>query len=142
MNAAQQLCNAIHTAFTGNSPLVAAVTGGLSRDRAPEGTDKPYMVYSIITAPNEALYTGINRGTFDVQFTLIGEGHDTQGANMATFLGVFDEAQFTLGSGVNFFQQRVEGPRSEMAAGPESGDKSDTISDLWQWMVTFRYSIQ
>lgn len=142
MNAAQQLCNAIYSAFTGNSPLVAAIPGGLSRDRAPEGTAMPYMVYTIISAPNEALYVGKNRGTFDVQFTLIGQGHDTQGTNMDTFIGVFDETQFTLGAGVNFFQQRMDGPRSEMAASPESGDKSATMADVWQWMTMIRYSIQ
>jgi hypothetical protein len=141
MNALKELCNAIYTAFTGDAPLVAAITGGLSRDRAPEGQAMPFMVYTVIASPADAVYGDDNRETYDIQFTLVGTGHDTQADNMDLFLDVFDDLAPTLATGDTFFQQRIEGPWSHQGPDPAAGEKSSDVADVWHWVVTYRYSV-
>ncbi len=129
------LLNAIYAKFIADAALVAAFPGGLYRDRAPEGTTMPYVVSRIVASKVSYAYGGPYRTDTELRFSAYGIGHDAIGSDMQTLLGSFDDALLTLSSGTNDSVTRCGEPTPLLHRHDAAGN------DVWEWSVTYTYSV-
>lgn len=92
------ILTAIKSKFLG-SALSNDVGGRIYLDEAPQGTQCPYVVYSVISAPKEKTFTEEYRNTL-IQFSLFS---DSSGATeistmYSDLVSLFDECSMTITS--------------------------------------------
>jgi len=73
----QEVITAIYAAFTNDTDLSAAVSGGLWNPDAPQGTDMPYGIYFIVSDVPDRW----NAGSAQAESILVQFNYYTTGAN-------------------------------------------------------------
>jgi hypothetical protein len=131
----KQLLTAIQTKWNATTTITSVVTGGLTLDSSPS-TSLPYAVLTPISSPLEDGYSGTPHSIERVQLMVIGRGAATVGGYMDVVTAAFDETALTLGSGTNFWMERLTSPR------PIQCPKDDFGEDVWAWVVEYSYAIQ
>ncbi len=70
------LCTAIYTKFSTSNDFNTSVNGQLFENEAPEGTEYPYAVYSIVSAPKEKTFSEEYTNTL-IQLSLYSSNMDS-----------------------------------------------------------------
>lgn len=130
------LLNAIYLKFTSTGALTSAFPGGMHRDQAPEGTAMPYVVSRVVSSKVEYAYGGACRSDTQIKFSAYGVGHDATGTLMNAFTGAFDEGLLALSAGTNDTVTRLGEPVPVLHKQDAEGN------DVWEWSVTYEYSVQ
>ena len=91
------LCTAIYTRFLTDNGFKDSVNGKLFENDAPDGTEYPYAVYTIVAAPKDRTFTEEFTNTL-IQFSLFSANMDSaEIKNMYDSLTeLFDDCQLSL----------------------------------------------
>jgi hypothetical protein len=127
------LLNAIYAKFTGDGALTSAFSGGLHRDRAPEGTAMPYVVSKVLSSTTELSYGSGSRTRTQIRFSAYGVGHDATGSLLETLISHFDNALLSLSPGTHDSVVRLG------EAVPVLHRHDAQGNDVWEWSVTYEY---
>jgi hypothetical protein len=130
------LLNAIYSKLTSDSALTNAFTGGLHRDRAPQGTGLPYLVSHVVESKLQYSYTGVCRSTTLVRFSGFSVGHDATASLMDTLTSQLDDTLLTLSSGTNDTVTRIDDPAPKLHHQDSHGN------DVWEWEVSYEYGVK
>lgn len=105
----QPFLTALVAKFAATTGITSLVTGGLHQDKAMLGTEYPFMLFHVLSAPTDARFGHIPSAPHLI-FILYGVSNTAVLTAMLAFTDAFDTWQGSLTAGEQFFTLRHNDP--------------------------------